>query len=121
MDSSLSRIYEHLEWADNAMLTALDEAESQNEKAHKLIAHIIAAEHIWLTRIQSQPNEQTTAWNNLGLSGCRALSAKIISGYRTLIESATEHHLNDLVTYRNLQGIEFQTPLRDILLHVALH
>ncbi|WP_375379994.1 DinB family protein [Geothrix oryzae] len=121
MNSDLARLYDHLEWADKAMLAALGQAESHDEKAHKLIAHIISAEHIWLTRIQSQPIGQTTAWDNLTLPECQALSAQIISDYRTLIESTSEQHLNELVTYRNLQGIEFQTPLRDILLHVALH
>jgi uncharacterized damage-inducible protein DinB len=121
MNSDLGRLYDHLEWADKVMLAALDKAKSQDERASKLIAHIIAAEHIWLTRIQSLPVGQTTAWANLTLSECHALSAQIISGYRALIESTPEENLNDLVTYRNLQGMEFQTPLRDILLHVALH
>ncbi len=121
MNSDLGRLFAHLEWADRAMLAALDEVESQDERTPKLIAHIIAAEHIWLTRIRSQPIGQTTAWAKLTLSECQALSAQIVSGYRALIESTPEQHLNELVIYRNLQGIEFQTPLRDILLHVALH
>ncbi len=121
MVTDLGRLYEHLEWADNAVLTALEDAKSQGEGVLKLIAHIIAVEQIWLTRIQSQPVGQTTPWANLTLSECQILSAQNISGYRAVIESTSEPRLNELVTYRNSQGIEFHTPLRDILLHVALH
>lgn len=121
MHSDLGRLYAHLEWADQAMLAALDEARGPNEAAHKLLAHIIAAERIWLDRIQSRPAGPTAAWADLTLPECRAQSAQIMTGYRALIESTPEEHLDDLVSYRNLQGMAFQTPLRDILLHVALH
>ncbi|MBI1751510.1 MAG: DinB family protein [Acidobacteria bacterium] len=121
MDSNLTRLYDHLAWADQAMLAALDEAGDPNEEARALLAHIVSAEHIWLCRIQSRPLGRTTAWSHLSLSECRALSAEVVSGYRTLIQSTPESALNASITYRSLQGAEFQTPLREILLHVAIH
>lgn len=121
MDSNLARLYDHLEWADQAMLAALAEAEDSNEAALALLAHIVSAEHIWLCRIQSRPLGQPTAWAHLSLSECRALSAEVVSGYRTLIQSTPESALHAPITYRNLQGVEFQTPLMEILLHVAIH
>lgn len=121
MDSHLDRLFQHVEWADREMLAALDQGGAGDERARRLLAHLIAAEHIWLSRIQSVDIGTFKPWTDLSLSECRDLSTKTLAGYRTLLESASKERLGELITYRNLQGVAFSTPLSEILLHVALH
>jgi uncharacterized damage-inducible protein DinB len=121
MDLHLDRLLQHVEWADREMISALDRCEVCNERAHKLLAHLIAAEHIWLSRIHAIDIAGFKPWTDLSLSECKELSTKTLAGYRVLIESTPDHQINKNITYHNIQGVEFSTPLSEILLHVALH
>jgi uncharacterized damage-inducible protein DinB len=121
MDSNLCRLYEHLGWADNEIFAALELVRNDSETPRKLTAHIVRTEQIWLSRIQSIDIGQLTPWTSLSISECRELSARVLSAYQAVIESSPDDQLDKLIIYRNMKGIEYQTPLRDILLHVALH
>jgi len=121
MNAPLDRLFQHVAWADQETLRALEQASGPHPDAYKRLAHLLAAEHIWLSRIQSENSGGFPVWSALSAAECRDLSAHTLAGYRALLESTSEDQLLALVSYRNAKGIEFQTPLVDILLHVALH
>jgi len=121
MYSCLDRLYRHLAWADQTILAVLDGQDRRLEPAHKLFAHIVVAEHIWLSRIQSRDIGGLTPWSPLLLAECRELSATTLAGFLELVDATSEQRLYDPITYRSTKGDEFRTPLGDILLHVALH
>lgn len=121
MNLQLDRLFQHMAWADQAVLAALEQMTPLHQDATRLFSHLLAAEHIWLTRIQGQPTAVSSAWPTPSMDACRDLSARTLKDYAALVAATSQDQLQDLVTYRNLQGAEFQTPLGDILLHVALH
>ena len=121
MNAQLDRLFQHVAWADQEVLTALEQTGEPNPDAYKLLSHLLAAEHIWLCRIQSKALGALTVWSSLSASECRELSSHTRMGYQALIESLSEDQLLEKVPYQNTMGVEFQTPLGDILLHVALH
>jgi len=121
MNPQLDRLFQHMAWADESVLASLDQSTSPNQDATRLFSHLLAAEHIWLARIQGQPATLTSAWPTLSVAECRELAFRTLTGYRTPVAATSEDQLQSPVSYRNLQGAEFQTPLGDILLHVALH
>ena len=121
MSPQLDRLFQHMAWADQAVLAALEQTTPPHQDAYRLFSHLLAAEHIWLARIQGQPAPLPSAWPTLSADECCELSARILAGFSALVAAISEAQLSSLVSYRNLQGAEFQTPLGDILLHVALH
>lgn len=121
MNTQIVRLFQHLAWADQETLAALEHTARPHPEACRLFSHLLAAEHIWLSRIQGQPPALPSAWPTLSAAECREWSTRTRAGYSTVVASVTEDQLQDQVSYHNLQGLAFQTPLGDILMHVALH
>ena len=121
MNMLLGRLFQHVTWADQEVMSALESASQPNPEASKRLSHLLVAEHVWLCRIQGKGPNVNTVWPVMSASECRQLSSQTIAGYQSLLATITGDHLMDEVSYTNMKGEGFQTPLGDILLHVALH
>jgi uncharacterized damage-inducible protein DinB len=85
-----------------------------------LLAHVIATEHVWLSRIRGETPE-VAVWPQLSLTQCAELATRNADEFLALVESVDETALDGGITYRNSVGAEFTSTLKDILVHVALH
>jgi uncharacterized damage-inducible protein DinB len=117
------RLYEHAHWANRRILDALrgisDDAEAMQEK--KLFAHLIAAERVWLTRLEGIDSSGLAIWPAYSLQGCEELAEANADGYRDYLDRITDADCGSVIAYRNSTGQEFHTAIGDILAHVALH
>lgn len=120
MSEILPRLFEHLKWADERVHASLVDAANPPPQTLDLFAHIVAAEHVWLSRIRGEKAE-VPVWPKFSLAQCAELGARNANEFLALVESVDETALDDGITYRNSAGAEFTTSLRDILIHVALH
>lgn len=120
MDASLSRLFEHLRWADAGVQASLTEAVNPPPHTLDLFAHVVAAEHVWLARMR-QEKPEIEVWPKLALAQCLELATRNADEFSALVESLDEIGLDSGVTYKNSAGLEFTSSFRDILLHVALH
>lgn len=120
MDSSLSRLFDHLRWADARVEASLTEAVNPPPQTLDLFAHLVAAEHVWLSRIRKKKPD-VEVWPKLSLTQCLELATRNADEFSALVESLDDIGLDGAVTYRNSAGLEFTSSIRDILLHVALH
>ncbi len=116
----LRRLVEHLAWADRQVLAALRGARNSPAPAFSLFAHVLGAEHTWLTRISGKP-PQHPVWPDLSLDECESLAGANVQELRKLLEGMKPTDLERPIVYRNTAGKEFTTGLEDILLHVSLH
>src|SRR5690348_464616 len=57
------------DWANHETLHSLEEMEHPPERARKVMSHIIAAELLWMSRLQ-QATQKTPVWPELGLVDC---------------------------------------------------
>jgi len=120
MTGSLPRLFDHLRWADARAQSSLLEAVNPPPQTLDLFAHVVAAEHVWLSRIRKEKPE-VEVWPKLSLTQCLELATRNADEFSALVESLDEIGLDGGVTYRNSAGVEFTSSIRDILLHVALH
>lgn len=116
----LRRLFSHLAWADGRALEALRAAQGEHARAQELLAHVAGSEGVWLARIEGRPPE-VAVWPALSLDECEQLGRRVRAGYDALLARLDEAALARPVHYRNSAGLEFDTPVVDILLHVALH
>jgi uncharacterized damage-inducible protein DinB len=116
----LSRLFDHMAWADARALAALRKAAVASELAHSELAHILGVEHVWLARLEGRP-ATVAVWPELSVDECEALSRETQAGFRAFVDREDEATLERTVHYRNSVGAEFDTKVSDILLHVALH
>jgi uncharacterized damage-inducible protein DinB len=119
----LHRLYDHLAWADARALASLRAAGTSSpmlDRAHEILAHTVGAEEVWLARIQGR-TPTVPVWPTLTLDELADLAARTHEGFRALVAALDEDGARRVIHYRNSAGAEFDTPLDDLLLHVALH
>ncbi|WLR51681.1 DinB family protein [Bacillus tianshenii] len=116
---TIQKMYEHLNWANERILTALQTAD--NQRARQLFAHILCAEKVWLTRLQGHNSSDLPIWSDMGLAECEELVGTNNTDYEAFLTELTNANLDDVISYQNSTGKTFHSSIRDILTHVALH
>ena len=115
-------MYQHLHWANQQILEPLKTIESvESHNARRLFSHILCAEQVWLSRIQGRDSSQYPIWAEFEIEECERLVNRNEKGFSELLSSLKNSDLDHSIIYKNSKEQEFQTPLIDILTHVALH
>lgn len=119
-DRQLSKLVDHLEWADKRVLDSLRAMPHPDARALDLYAHVLGTEHTWLSRIHERaPREKV--WPQLSLTAASALAAENAAALRALIATHTPEQLQRKVAYSNSAGLAFESTVEDMLLQVVLH
>ena len=116
----IKRIYEHVRWADALSLNALRAASGRPAKALEIYAHILAAEHVWLSRLRGAA-ASLPVWPSLDIDECAALAQRNSAEYAGYLARLTPAALESVVAYHNSAGVAFESKIADVLLQVALH
>lgn len=120
MKAYFERLFRFSAWADQRSLAALRGAPAAHAEALPLLAHLLAAEHVWLERLQHR-EPRHPVWPTLDIEQCAALAAENEVGYRTFFDQLEAEQLTVPIPYRTSQGQEFATSILDILTQVVLH
>lgn len=120
MTDPLRILFDHMAWADQRTLRALEAAGRVPERALELFAHVLAAEHVWLSRILGQ-EPSMTVWPALDVAACTDLAHANADGFHALLEFLDSGGLDRSVPYRNSAGQPFESRVLDMLLQVATH
>lgn len=120
VDRQLGKLLDHLEWADKRVLDSLRAMPDPDQRALDLYAHVLGAEHTWLSRLLKRAPQQKI-WPELTLERAATLAAENAAGLRALLESCSANELQRKVGYRNSAGLAFESTVEDMLLQVVLH
>ena len=118
MADLLEKLYEHNWWAHDAMVAELRRAPADGETL-RLLAHVVAAEHLWLSRIDGVKS-RVAVWPALDLDGIVTLEAENRTRFRDLLARPDDTRRRR-VRYRNTAGNDFENDVESILTHVAMH
>lgn len=117
MSHVLESLVKHMEWADALVGHALERADGASIEAVKAYAHLVAAEEIWLARTEGRAT-RLSVQPEITLAEARAVATQAAAGFRALAASPEPTRT---ISYRNLAGTSFETPLDQIITHVCLH
>lgn len=115
----LRLMFDYDAWANREVLRGLGQG-TPPQRAVALLAHIVAADCLWLDRIKQRP-QRMPVWPALTLSECRQGVEDVAREWRALLEQASSATLEEQRTYTNTKGERWQSTVGDILLHVLLH
>lgn len=119
---TIKSMMDHLIWADERILDALEESKTKDKDLLKLVRHVAVAEQVWLSRLQGKVSAQYSLWEEAEvLTEIRAMFEENAEQYRVYMEGVVESDLDEMIEYANLSGVSFRTSVRDILLQVLLH
>ncbi|WP_339296830.1 DinB family protein [Paenibacillus sp. FSL R5-0623] len=120
--NTIKRMMDHLYWADERILDALEESKTENKELLKLVRHVAVAERVWLSRLQGKGSAQYSLWEETeDLTAIREMFEENIEQYRVYMDGLEEFKLDEIIDYANQSGVPFRTSIRDILSQVILH
>ena len=115
----LRRLFVHLSWADDQLLSALGNR-TADDTAFREYTHIIAVEALWLDRLLQRPHT-IAPWPTLSPQEVASLRSRTMAGYNELLARLQPEELRTRVSYVNSAGVGYTNATGDILLHVAMH
>lgn len=119
----IARHERHLEydrWANQEVVRSLRAAPAAPASALKTLAHIVAAEELWLTRLQ-RGDQRVVVWPDLSLVECESAIGVVAAAWREFLRSRTLATLDESVAYTNSKGERWSSRVDDVLTHVVMH
>ena len=118
MTDLLEKLYEHNWWAHDAIVVELRRVAPDAETL-RLLAHVVAAEHLWLSRIDGV-KARVAVWPALSVDEIVTLESENRARFRDLLARPDDTRRRR-VQYRNSAGNDFENDVDSILTHVAMH
>jgi uncharacterized damage-inducible protein DinB len=120
LQSYLQRQFEHDFWANREEVRALSALDQPPAAALKLLAHIVAAQWLWLDRLQQNP-QRVAVWPEPALSDYEAQLLQLKQAWGSYIGGISAEDLTKACRYTNSKGEAWENNVVDILAHVILH
>ena len=116
----VKRLIAHMAWADRLVQDALKRTPSIDRKVIDLYAHLLAAEHVWYSRLVGV-TPRFAVWPSLTIEECERLGAETAEQLAAYLSGLEPGDLERGVTYKNSAGAQFTSTIEDILLQLCLH
>jgi len=107
-------------WASARVLDTMQSTDSVPERAVELFSHLLRAQDVWYGRVEETDHADLDLWAPEYLSACAERFEASARRWRTVLEERAEN-LDASISYTNSKGVAFETPLRDIFIHVVNH
>ena len=118
MSDFLADIFDHMWWGNDQLFAELERVPPDAETM-RLFSHLIATEHLWLSRIDGV-DPAVAVWPTLTLAECATLARDNRRRLEELL-SRPDGTRAQRARYRNTAGKSFENSVGEILTHVALH
>lgn len=115
---NLRRQFVYDAWANREVLDAIRAAAGENTRSLQLMAHILAAERVWLERLKQEP-QSVPVWPEPNLSKCEAECTNLPESWLKYLGEVTD--LEQTISYTNTKGEAWTSTVGDVLTHVVIH
>jgi uncharacterized damage-inducible protein DinB len=113
------KLYEYNAWANKRVLDCMTRQQVNDEKIMSLMGHVVAAQFLWLHRIQGLPPAQVKLWGEYRLPQLVDMASEI--GVRWLEFVKTTDNFNRDLEYNNYVGDPYITNVEMIMIHLVNH
>lgn len=120
MKSYLMRLIDYEQWANRTVIDALASVENPPERAVQVMAHILSAQQVWLSRLTGEVS-YVAVWEDIPIAWMGESSDRNFGRLKTFLEAEPEECLNRLISYKTSTGQPFTSPVIDILTQLSHH
>jgi uncharacterized damage-inducible protein DinB len=124
------RLFRYDRWANGEVVQSLRRpASGMGSPGHdgeplrhglKLLAHILAAEWLWLARL-NLPAEAMAVWPELELDQCGRQVETLGDAWEGYLAGLDADSLDKTIDYTNSKGQPWRSRVEDVLMHVVMH
>ena len=114
-------LFEYDCWANREALASLATVAGDAERPRKYLSHVLGAQRVWLARFADPNPPSAQPWPTLTVEECRQAIEDLHRQWTALLDRLNPERLDEDLTYRNTKGMEFRTPIRDVLMHLVMH
>lgn len=108
------------EWANREWLRVLTSLPTAPPKAVQVLAHIVVAGDLWLSRIISD-NKTIVVWPQFTLPEIDQAMHRSTQNWEAWFDRSDLPKLETMIAYTNSKGEKFSSSLNDILTHMVSH
>ena len=116
----LHRQFAYDSWANREEARLLSSLSDPPATAIKLLNHIVAAQWLWLDRLQQQP-PRTAVWPETSLADCAAQLQELDGAWRSYLSGVSDNDLVRDCSYKNSKGEPWTSNTLDILTQLLFH
>ena len=116
----LKKLFSYDRWANAEYVRALTASQQQNERAVRLLSHIVAAQMLWMDRIRNR-DARAPVWPEWSLKACASQSEASAREWKNYVDDLGAELARSKVAYQNSKGEHWESAVEDILIHVANH
>ncbi|HET8644824.1 MAG TPA: DinB family protein [Vicinamibacteria bacterium] len=113
----IRRLFRYDRWANAEALAAAGDGVP---RAARLVAHVLGAEWLWLSRLRGRPSP-AAVWPEWGATACAEEMAALTGEWDGYLDGLDEAGLKQPIAYVNSKGERWTNTVEDVLLHVLLH
>ncbi len=118
MSALLERLHTFNKWANNQVINSIIDSEIEDEKVLSLMSHILNAESIWIERIYGESAARYSLWQKHGADDMPNIHEDLLADLRDIFEN---EDLSAKIEYVNSKGVEYDSTIEEILLHIVDH
>lgn len=116
----LRRLFVYDQWANEESLRSLRATPGCSPRAIELMAHTLATQWVWMSRIQRQ-SQPYAVWPGWTLDDSHLRLQELRHDWEQFFAALNVAELDRNTTYTNTKGDRFTNTIGDILMHVAMH
>ena len=114
------RLFAYDDWANREALASLATSGAPPARALRLMAHVAAAERLWLERLRGE-RQSMPVWPELTLDECAAHLAEMPALWSEYLAALDPARLGHTIAYTNSKGEPWTSVTADVLTHVVMH
>jgi uncharacterized damage-inducible protein DinB len=119
MKEYFTKLYRFNEWANVRVIGCLKTQAVGDEKILSVMGHVLAAQFLWLHRIEGLPAPDVKLWGNYTLETLERMAAEINQRWIDFV--ANTENFNRMLSYKNYTGDAFTNNVEHIMMHLVNH
>lgn len=120
MKTYFLKLFNYDQFANKAILKVINDA-GEPEPAVKLMAHLLAAQQIWLNRCKGLPAIGGALWPDWKADTFEKLIDDNHTAWIDFISGLEPEDFQNIIPYKNSRGDGYENKIEDILAHVINH
>jgi uncharacterized damage-inducible protein DinB len=120
MKTYFVNLFEYDRFANKVILDTILKA-GNPEKPVKLMAHILAAQQIWLNRCKGLPVTGVVLWPDWPVGTLAETITQNTAAWLSYLEDSQPEDMEKLISYKDSKGNSWENTLSNVLTHVINH